>query len=478
MKISEEDIKLYRSLQKSPILFIEKCFGIVPERDNEKFVKGKHLSWQQHDILLAVEAALRDEAPRRISVASGHGIGKSSVLSWLLLWYLFCYKDAQVGCTAPTTDQMYDVLWKEVSKWIYLMPKFVQEKYEWSTTHVRIKERPETWFARAKTARKEAPEAFAGLHGDFVMLMADEASGVEDIIYRTAEGSLTDKNTLVILTSNPTRLIGYFYDTHHKDKENWQTFSFSSKDSPLVDTEYNERIVKQHGVDSDEFRIRVLGQFPKEDAVDDKGFVPLLTKEDLHFVADTQQLRTPRLGVDPSGEGSDITAFVARDQFRAKIMASEKVSNPKSITQKTISLADLLQVSDEHITIDNFGNGANVSQECAFANIRVNAVNVGDRADDPDRFVNKRAEAYFRMRDWLRSGGELAQDERWQELLMIRYKRNMSGKIQIMSKEEMRKAGFHSPDFADALMLTFCVPEGFKRQMLSDEDTARLTNVY
>src|SRR3990167_357060 len=471
MRPSKHEIELYESLQKSPLLFIEKVWGITPERDNDKFIKGKHLSWQQHDILLAVERALRNEAPRRISVASGHGVGKTATLSWLLLWYLFCFKDAQVGCTAPTSDQMYDVLWKEVSKLIYKMPPFIQEKYEWSTTHVRIKERPETWFARAKTARKEAPEAFAGLHGDYVMLLGDEASGIEDVIYRTAEGSLTDKNTLVILISNPTRLIGYFYDTHHKDRDSWQRFQFSSLESPLVDKEYNERIRKKHGEDSDEYRIRVIGNFPREDAVDDKGYVPLLTKEDIKQVLDTQQLRLPRLGVDPSGEGSDKTCWVARDRYRAKIIHEEQISTAKGIAQKTVSLADLLQVRDENITVDNFGEGANVAQECAFASIRINGINVGDKADDPERFVNKRAEAYFRMREWLRSGGELVQDDMWEQLLSIRYRRNMTGKIEIMSKRDLRKNGYGTFfDVADSCLLTFVNKDGIINNSLSDSD--------
>ena len=89
----EEDIKLYRAFQKSPLLFIERVWGLKPERDNDKFIKGEHLSWQQHDILLAIESALRGDKPKRISVASGHGIGKTATLSWLLLWYLYCFKD-------------------------------------------------------------------------------------------------------------------------------------------------------------------------------------------------------------------------------------------------------------------------------------------------------------------------------------------------------------------------------------------------
>ena len=107
---------------------------------------------------------------------------------------------------------MYDVLWKELVKWLKLMPEQIQGLYEWSNTYIRVKERPETWFARAKTARKEAPEALAGVHGDYVMFVIDEASGVPEEIFNTAEGALTSSDILVIMISNPTRLIGYFYE--------------------------------------------------------------------------------------------------------------------------------------------------------------------------------------------------------------------------------------------------------------------------
>ena len=197
--MKKADLQLYRELQKSPILFVSKMWGLSPQDKNEPFIKGKHITFQQAEILNAVELALQGEKSNRISIRSGHGVGKSATISWLMLWYLFCFKDCQIACTAPSAEQMNDVLWKEAMKWIQLMPDVVKKKYEWTGSHIRIDESPETWFARAKTARKEAPEALAGVHGEHVMLLVDEASGVPEEIYNTAEGSLTEKNTLVII---------------------------------------------------------------------------------------------------------------------------------------------------------------------------------------------------------------------------------------------------------------------------------------
>lgn len=453
------DVEIYKKWQKSPRAFIEDMWNLKVERDNTKFVKGKHITWQQDDILEAVEKAINNKSFRRIAVKSGHGIGKSTTLAWLILWFLLCYLDAQIPCTAPTENQMYDVLWKEIAKWLKLMPEQIQGLYEWTNTYIRIKERPETWFARAKTARKEAPEALAGVHGDYVMFVIDEGSGVPEEIFNTAEGALTNKDILVIMISNPTRLIGYFYEAFHKDGKNWQQLSFDSSESPVVDTEFVQRICEKHGQNSDEYAIRVKGQFPSEEGIDEKGFVNLFTADEIKFTQDKNFIQT-RMGIDPSGEGQDETAWAVRDEFKGGIVGTERTSNPKSIAEKTLTLMEKYGSQAKNTTVDNFGVGANVSQEIALTPFayKVNGVNVGEKGKD-ELYLNLRAEAYYSIKSWFRKGGSLVENEDNKklkdELLTVKFKRNLQGKIQIMSKLEMQKQGIASPNKADAFMLTF-----------------------
>src|SRR3990167_3460840 len=255
MQIEEKqlDQQILRTWSKSPLVFIRDIWGLVPQpvRDEhkadvdiyiksgefekikkdhfDKFIKGKHISWQQWLIVLAVDRAMIT-GKNKISIVAGHGIGKDMIVSLLVIWYLFCHLDAQVGATAPTSEQLHDILWKEISIWMQKMPGQLKELFEWQTGDIRVKERPETGWARARTARKEAPEAIAGLHGNYVFIIGDEASGIPDEIYRSAEGSMTGPSVLVILIGNGIRAEGYFYDTQHTDKENWQTFSFSSEE--------------------------------------------------------------------------------------------------------------------------------------------------------------------------------------------------------------------------------------------------------
>lgn len=453
------DVEIYKKWMSSPKEFIKDIWGLTVERDNTKFVKGKHITWQQDDILMAVEKAINNQSFKRIAIKSGHGIGKSTTLAWLILWFLFTHLDAQIPCTAPTENQMYDVLWKEIAKWLKLMPVQIQGLYDWSNTYIRIQERPETWFARAKTARKEAPEALAGVHGDYVMFVIDEASGVPEEIFNTAEGALTNKDILVIMISNPTRLIGYFYEAFHKDGKNWQQLSFNSEQSPIVDREFVQRITEKHGENSDEYKIRVMGEFPSEEGIDEKGFVNLFTTDEIKFTQDSRYVLTT-MGIDPSGEGQDETAWAVRDDFKGGIVGTERTSNSKSIAEKTLTLMEKYVSKAEDVFIDNFGVGANVAQEIALTPFayKVNGLNVGDKAKE-ELYLNIRAEAYYAIKSWFRKGGSLVDEpinhKLKEELLAVKFKRNLQGKIQIMSKQEMQKQGIASPNKADAFMLTF-----------------------
>lgn len=475
--ITTEDVKLYRKFQRSPIFFIKTMWGLIPQplkedyKDIAKsvplkdykahwfkpFIKGKHITWQQWVILLAVEKGLRGEASKRITVKSGHGIGKDTTLSWAILWFLFCFEDAQVPCTAPSREQLHDILWKECKIWLDRMPERASKLYEWRYGYIRMKEAPETWFARARTAKKEAPEALSGVHGDHVLFGIDEGSGVHDEIFNTAEGALTGPNVLILMISNPTRLIGYFYDSHHADAHNWQNLSFDSEESPIVDWDYVDRIEEKHGRGSDEWRKRVSGKFPKEDSVDDQGYVPLLTKADIKEVEDADFIGERKMGIDPAGAGRDKTEWLIRDSFKAKSVLTEKKSTPKTIAQKTLTLMTHHYVDPGAVWIDNFGEGANVAVEIALAQpkYKTNPVSFGDRNCDVT-FLNKRAEMYWRIKDWFRTGGAIVKDvELKKQLLSIRYREELSGKIKIMSKREMKKLSISSPDIADALALTF-----------------------
>ena len=485
--------EVLRRCQESPLFFIERAFNLIPQELNcqkghdhnfkscySLFEKDKNITWQQAQVLQALADGKAGRSSRRISVASGNNIGKSTIAAWATLWFLLCHEQAQVSVTSPSQSQLYDVLWKECKLWLDKMPLGLRAFYDWQQTHIRMTPSPNTWFARAATARKETPEAFSGIHGENVLLVAEEASAIDDAIYITAEGTLASENSLVLLISNYTRAEGYFHDTFTKNRAYWKNFTFSSAESPLVPQSFLD-IKAAEGLDSDAYRVFVLGLPPHAEGMDEQGFIPLIQQGDLRIVPDEGKMpENAKMGVDVGGEGKNETVWGIRDQFRARIIAREPFSTPKSVAEKTITLMSHYGIMDGKIYIDNFGVGANVAQELALSpkRLRVQAVNVGQEAMDKKSYINLRAEAYMRFRNWLRSGGELMRNEDWKQLLSIRYKVETSGKYRIMSKLEMAKRGIKSPDAGDALMLTFLDPEGSRRFGLPLSDAEKEDRIF
>ncbi len=481
-----DEIQILRTWIRSPTMWVWNMFDLTPQplKDGyviglntkledvkadwfKPFVKGEHITWQQWIILLAVERAVRRTGPSFISVAAGRGIGKSSVMAMILLWFLMCYKDAQIPCTAPSAQHMYDVLWKEVAKWHSKLPPNFKEKVEVESSYIRMKDSPLTWYARAATARKERPEALSGVHSDNVMLMADEASAVADEVFDVGVGSLTNKNALMLLISNYTRTTGYFHRSQENLHNDFQVLNFNAEESPVVDPESIER-QKRNGEDSTEYRVNVLGLPPKV-GIEIKGYVPLLKKDDLRFTGMPDLIQPIVMGVDPSGKGRNKTAIVLRDPFKAVCAGKWQDLKPTQIAQKICDLAEELKILPENIIIDSFGIGANVLNEFLLLRKTVTGVLVGDQASDPTRYMNIKAEMAWRLREWILKGGELVGDyKQWEELLSVHYYSEID-KIKIMGKKAMSAAGLGSPDLYEALSLTF-LREQYESQEKTPEE--------
>lgn len=488
------EIELLRSWIKSPTKWVNSMFALEPQPLKEGYVvgintqlkdikahwfkpfeKGKHITWQQWVILLAVERAVNGTGPKFISVSAGRGIGKSSIMAVILLWFLMNHKDAQIPCTAPSAQHMYDVLWKEVAKWHSKLPKNFRDKIEVESSYIRVKESPLTWYARAATARKERPEALSGVHSDNVMLMGDEASAIADEVFDVGVGSLTNKNALMLLISNYTRTSGYFHNSQENSHGEFEVLCFSAIDSPVVDPESVER-QRRNGEDSTEYRVNVLGLSPKS-GVEIKGYIPLLKKEDLRFTGMNELVQPIVMGVDPSGQGRNKTAIVLRDPFRAVKVGLWLDLKPKQIAERVCDIAELYKILPENIILDSFGVGANVIQEFMVMKKFVQGVLVGDPATESRRFVNIKAEMGWRLRDWIIQGGELVGSyDDWKELLGISYYSETS-KIKIMGKKAMAEVGLLSPDLYDALALTF-LRESYEFEVKKDEEEEKDWDPY
>lgn len=404
----------------------------------------------------------------------------SCTISWILIWYLFCFYNSQIGCTANSGDQLRDVLWKEVALWIDRMPKKFANRFEMTQNKLKIKGKGKFWFARAKTSRPEKPEALAGLHSDNMMLCVDEASGVSEKVFETAQAALTNEKPFYFMISNPTRLSGYFWKSHHINKDGWVNMQFNSLESPIVNWKFVRSIIDDYGEASPEYRVRVLGLFPKSDRMDDKGYVQLIPQsrvieQQIPFVNLKGKCY---LGVDPAGNGKNKSAFVTRDNFGAEISALLETSTAKQTAEEGIKLAKKYGVAARDIFVDSFGVGADVVKEFALAGYNVTSINVGDTADDSTRFMNKRAENYWRCREWIMQGSNLDINSNWSQLCDVRYKKDGKEKIKIETKIEMRRNGVESPDCADALMLTFTRKERLHNWQPTQQRASKILDYF
>src|SRR3990167_1417550 len=255
------------------------------------------------------EASLRVAGSDRVAIRSGHGVGKTAWLARRIIWWGSTRHPWKVGVTAPSSSQMYDALWSELAKWHAKMPQALKDKFEWSSEYFRWVENPAVSFAVAKTARRETPDALAGLHSENMLYVIDEAPGVDDIIFETARGAMSTTGAKTIMTGNPTRLVGYFFDAFHKNRAHWSGMKVACTDSKRTNLKEIEQWKEEYGEDSNFFKVRALGEFPdSEDGV----IIPLYLVE-AAVKRDVAQVPSEEIwGLDVSGAGQDFCALAKR----------------------------------------------------------------------------------------------------------------------------------------------------------------------
>ena len=225
------------------------------------------LLFEPDDWQIEVAHDLRDYP--RVSVKSGQGVGKTGLEAALLLGFLVCYPYPRIVATAPTKQQLHDVLWSEVDKWMNNSP-LLPMLLKWTKTYVYMIGYEKRWFAVARTATK--PENMQGFHEDNMLFIVDEASGVADPIMEAITGTLAGENNKLLLMGNPTKTSGTFYDSHTVDRSLYKCHTVNSEHSKRTNKENIEAMKRKYGADSNVVRVRVYGEFPQQE---DDVFIPI-----------------------------------------------------------------------------------------------------------------------------------------------------------------------------------------------------------
>lgn len=438
MKVLEQ----LENWRADPVLFVRDAFNVQPSQ------------WQAE----ALRALASEDY---MAIRSGHGVGKSTFLSWAILWFISTRFPVKIPCTAPTGHQLNDILWAELALWLGMMPDPLKSQFNLNTERLAMRGHENASFAVARTARKENPDAFQGFHSKHLMFIVDEASGVDDKIFEVGEGAMSTPGAKTILTGNPTRTTGYFYDAFHKMSDFWwcKRVSCLEVEAEYVNAGYADRVSAKWGADSNVYRVRVLGEFPSEndDAVIPYHLIESAKDRDVEVISNIM----PVWGLDVARYGSNKTALAKR---QANVLL-EPIKTWRNRDTMQIAGYILNEWEDcksnerpAEILVDVIGVGAGVVDRLRELGLPVRGINVGEAASGRDRFMRLRDELWWRTREWFeRQDVKIPDDEELiGQLASVGFEPTSSGKIKVWSKELMMEKGIESPDLADSFNLTMC----------------------
>jgi L-rhamnose mutarotase len=462
MKAPEQLIALIEALAEythDPLGFVYFAFewgeGELADYDGPDEWQKKVLTDLRDGLITLEEAIL-------IAVSSGHGIGKSAFVSWLILWAISTRENTKGVVTANTESQLKTKTWSELAKWYRLF--IGKELFEFTATALFSvdEEHAKTWRIDMIPWSERNSEAFAGLHnkGNRILVVFDEASAIPDTIWEVTEGALTDSNTEIIWCAfgNPTRGSGRFHDCFSKLRHRWNCSKVDSRTTKMTNKDQIQKWLDDYGEDSDFFKVRVRGEFP---SASDMQFIATTIVDgaiEIHKNLKEEQVSFAPviIGVDPAWTGADEFVIYMRQGLNSKMLGKWE-KNDDDYRMATIIANFEREYKADAVFIDQgYGTGIySAGKNLGRSWVLVNFNNKSSRQE----YENKRAEMWGEMKKWLIEGGGIEDDKVMRDdLVGPEAFINRRGRLQLESKEDMKKRGIPSPNRADALALTFAFP--------------------
>lgn len=448
-------------------------------------------AWQA-EVLGAIGKHLSDPATRhqpfKCAVSSGHGIGKSALVSWIIWWGLSTFEDCKIIVTANTKGQLDTKTQPEVSKWFRMALN--SDWFEVNVASIKVTEtgHDRTWRCDFNPWSEENSSAFAGAHnkGKRIIMIMDEASEIASIISEeVGRGAMTDENTEILWFKfgNPTLNSGDFYNcVHGNQRHRWLTFVIDSRTVEGVNTKEIAEWETDYGEDSDFFRVRVRGLPPRAASGQyiDLGLIQAAQHRPARSLSDDPLVA----GVDFAWGGADDNVVRFRKGFDARTIPPIKVKGELTRSPAVMigKLSDVLSKTYNGnkvsmLFLDSAGIAGPIAQrlrELGFTNIM--EVNFGQDSIDP-KYAYRRDEMWGKMKSWLQDGGAIDKDPGLEAdlskpiLVSDRLQRIKLEPKDVMQKR-LAKMGVDasSPDDGDALALTFAVPVAPPRKPLPKWD--------
>lgn len=444
--------------------------------------------------------------PLQIATSSGHGIGKSTIVAWIIKWIMDTRPYAKGTVTANTAEQLRTKTWAELGKWHKrsLTSHWFQYNSGRGNMSLKHNQHEEEWYCSAQTCREENSEAFAGQHAanSTSFYIFDEASAVPDKIYEVREGGTTDGEPMVFDFGNPTRNSGRFFEqVEGKLKHRYTHRKIDSRTVAITNKSRIAEWIEDYGVDSDFVKVRVRGEFPSAGSLQ---FMPTAwVRRAMVRELVPNRFAPVVLGVDVARFGSDNSVIYPRIGNDARSFAPvlndgiwnglDNVQVAQKVIQK-IQFFESLGMEVAGVFVDVTGTGSGVVDVLTHSGYDVVPVGFGNSpVYKPELYRYRVDEMWGLTKDAIkeslvlptlpmfsallgqevdRAVGDTAQ-KLFNDLTQREFGYTLQGeKISLESKRDMKARGLHSPDIADALCLTYAQdvapmqqPHGAKKEV-------------
>lgn len=433
-------IALLNLYYNDPITFAEQILGIELDEQQLQVVNGVY----------------NDD--RHVTVRSGRGCGKTFVIC-TIAWHFLCTRsDSHVYIVAPSGGTADSAIWPNMARIYNSMNPLYKDSFEFLSDSIKHKENKFDWFCVKRTARPENPDALAGTHAPNMLYILDESSGINDEMFRVILGSLTEgQNNKLVMISNPRRLSGFFYESHHPSKNKmFKQLQMSALKSKWVSERSIQDIVDMYGIDSNQYRVEVLGEFPFRE---DGAIIPWDLANDACIRKGVEPVGELRWGLDV-GAGNDKSVLIKRQGpvvFDDIIKIKSKDTN--KVVQRVIQEYEALEEEDrpEGIYVDTIGVGKGPGDTLRQAGLPIIPAVASNKAISKKYHYNAKSEWWKEMRDWfMEQEPQIPHDrELLEEITTYRAVPSNDGRFKVEPKDKFKSRLKRSPDTADALAITF-----------------------
>lgn len=438
------------------------------EGELERFPSGPD-QWQRDTLTVIGGKLERGEidawAAIQIAVASGHGIGKSALVSWLILWAISTFVDTKGVVTANTENQLRTKTWAELAKWYRLC--IIRHWFKLTATAIFSvdPDHEKTWRIDQVPWSAHNTEAFAGLHnqGRRIIIVFDEASTIDDLIWEVTEGALTDAETEIIWVcfGNPTRNTGRFRECFSRYRHRWHAIQVDSRTTAMSNKTQIAKWVQDYGEDSDFVRVRVRGMFPR---ASDLQLIPTDWTAAAMKRQPSYTMSDPLVcGIDIARGGADNNVVAFRRGLDARTIPKIKI--PGSETRDTTKFiakvcTAVVERKPDAVFVDSTGVGGPIADQLRrlLPGVPIIDVNFASKSPD-DHYANMRTYIWWKLRDAIKAGLAVEDSPELEaELTSPEYTHNARDQLALEKKDDIKKRLGISPDDADALALTFTMP--------------------